>query len=48
MKNAFHLLDLEDESSDGLKILMQRCLLHPLYLGTDMVRLCYVYIKLTK
>ena len=37
MRQAFQMFDLEDESSNGLKELMQRCLMHPLYLGTEMV-----------
>ena len=37
MRQAFQLFDLDDESSNGLKELMQRCLMHPLYLGTEMV-----------
>jgi len=44
IKSAFHLLDFEDESSDGFKSLMQRCLLHPLYLGTDMGKKILVFM----
>ena len=46
MRQAFQLFDLDDESSNGLKELMQQCLMHPLYLGTEMVGYINVFIEM--
>ncbi|XP_065053043.1 condensin-2 complex subunit G2-like [Rhopilema esculentum] len=44
IRESLQLFDLEDESSSGLKALMQRCLMQALYLETELGRKILVYM----